>query len=515
MLLARSSLISQIDNYSETELGISVIELMDRAGRAVAFEVRKRVVCGSRVVILAGKGNNGGDGYSAAIHLMDDYNVTVYDVFSQGQKNATGQFYLNKFTELGGEVIPLTLDGETKDKIRSADCIVDAIFGTGFRGELPEIITPLAAVVSSSVGAIKIAIDVPMGVNADNGSVILSSATAMQLTVALSFIKPGLVSFPAKSYVGEIVYNDLGLPLDKLVRKFDFKYILTDKNVSRELLPHREENTNKGSFGKLFVITGSQTFKGAAYLSCEAALRGGVGYVYYNGNQALCNELLAKYPEIIYKSNDNLENLSEEEAEILVKEADKCSAILVGSGCTTSGGLLTLVRKLLSTEGSPVIIDADAINVLSDLDGAGVVHIKEAKRKVILTPHPLEFARLSGNAVSFVQLNRIDAARKFAAENKCILALKGAATVVTDGDTVYVNSTGSSALAKAGSGDVLAGFLSSMIASGADVLNATALSVYIHGAAADALAKEYSAFGITPSDLPLEMAKQLAMLNTE
>ena len=133
-------------------------------------------------------------------------------------------------------------------------------------------------------------------------------------------------------------------------------------------------------------------------------------------------------------------------------------------------------------------------------------------RTVILTPHPLEFARLSDSAVSDVQLHRIEAAVKFAAENKCVLVLKGAATVTTDGTEVYINSSGSSALAKAGSGDVLAGFLTSLVASGMPALSGAALAVYLHGLAADALAREYSAFSVTPSDLPLELGRQIARL---
>ena len=512
MLLALSSLISEIDKYSEEELGVSVSLLMDRAGSAVADEVRKRVKPGSRVVVLAGKGNNGGDGYAAAIRLMNDYDVTVYDVFSSGQKTDAGKGYLEGFVNLGGKVKPFVLDDETKSILAEADCIVDAIFGTGFKGEIPEVISRIAAVVSSSARAVKIAIDVPMGVNADNGSVNLSSVAAMHATVALSFVKPGLVSFPAKSYVGDIVYCDLGLPLDKLALRFDFKYKLVDRDVALSLLPERGENTSKGSFGKLCLITGSEKYRGAAFLTCEAALRGGAGYVMYYGRESLCGELLTNYPEIIYKSIEDISALTEESAEKLTNELNKCSAILIGSGSGISEGLLLLIRKLLSTEGAPLIIDADAINVLADFGKEGRVAVKEAKRRVVLTPHPLEFARLSGNDVSSVQLNRIDAARKFAAENNCILVLKGAATVITDGERVYVNSTGSNALSKAGSGDVLAGFIASLIASGTSPLDAGALSVWVHGAAADALAKEYSTFGVTPSDLPLEIARQLGKL---
>jgi len=512
MLLALSSLISEIDKYSAENLGIPTIELMKRAGRAVAEAVRDRVKCCSSIVILAGKGNNGGDGYAAACLLKAEYDITVFDVFSSGQKTEEGRFFLEGFKAMGGRVVNLDLTDSQIEIIKNADCIIDAIFGTGFSGEIPENLYKLASVVSATYGNCKIAIDVPLGVNADNGSVNLAAATEMQATVALSFIKPGLVSFPAKAYAGEIIYDDLSLPLDKLKEKFEFKYCYVDEKAAKCLLPKREENSNKGSFGKLLMITGSKKYRGAAHLSLEAALRGGAGYVSFLGSAELCSNLSLKFPEAIYLERKDVSELTTEEIANIKKETDKYSAILLGSGVGCSEALTALIKSLLLTEGCPIILDADAINSLSELGKEGAICIKEAKRRVVLTPHPLEFARLSGNDVSFVQLHRIEASTKFAAENRCILVLKGAATIVTDGKRVYINSSGSSALAKAGSGDVLAGLVSSVIASGQGELEAAAFSVYVHGKAADALAKELSTLGVTPSDLPKEIARQICEL---
>lgn len=510
MILARSSRISEIDRFAEETLGISTIELMKRSGSVIANTVRSRVPAGARIIILAGKGNNGGDGYAAAVELMSDYDIMIYDIFSAGQKNACGKYFLTKFTEAGGRVANFELSDEVENCIKAADCIIDAIFGTGFSGDTPEIIAGLSRIVNETKRCVKIAVDVPIGVNADTGSVNTTYACNMNATVVLSFIKPGLVSFPAKSYVGQIVFDNLGLPIDRILSSFSFSFYYVDAQMAKAFLPHRADNSNKGSFGKLLCITGSKKYRGAAALSLEAALRGGVGYVTYVGDSELCDMLTARLPEAIYRRIDSLDTLTDEQIEVIAEMSEKHTATLVGSGSGDTDSLFRLCKRLLSVKGGPLILDADAINVLARNSEVGLALIRGACRTVILTPHPLEFSRLCNMNVSDIQLHRIEAATKFAAENRCILVLKGAGTITTDGKEVYINSSGSSALAKAGSGDVLAGFLAAVIASGIPAPHAAALAVYYHGMAADSLAHELSAFGVIPSDLPREIGKQIA-----
>ncbi|MBR2351112.1 MAG: NAD(P)H-hydrate dehydratase [Clostridia bacterium] len=513
MKLARSELITEIDAYAQNTLGVSVMTLMERSGEAVASVVRHRVKEGGRVVILAGKGNNGGDGYATAIKLMDAYDVKVIDVFGEGQRTEEGKHFLNEFKRLGGNYEILELTDAKKQEIRTAECIVDAIFGTGFRGEIPEIVKQLSVIISESLGAEKIAIDVPIGVDADDGSVehCAFSATA---TVELCFIKPGIVSYPARSFVGEIIFDDLGLPRATIREHFKdrLRYALIDSKWAAETLPLRESNSNKGSFGKLLMITGSKRFRGAGRLSLSAALRGGVGLVTYVGDPVLVHDFSAEYPEAVYKAMTLGDEITEDTISEIAELSAKHSATLIGSGSDNTDGLAALTRRLLATEGGPLILDADAINVLAQNAEEGRAAIKAAKRKVILTPHPLEFARLSGLDVAYVQLNRMEVAIDFAKEHNCTLVLKGAGTLVTDGDYVFVNKSGSSALAKAGSGDVLAGLLGALASFIGNANEAAALAAFFHGKAADALAKELSTFGVTPSDLPLAIAKQVAKI---
>ena len=509
MILSTSLHTKAIDSFAEKELGIPVVTLMHRAGLAVAKAVRERVAEGSKVVILAGKGNNGGDGYAAAVELMDQYSVSVYDIFCAGQKTDEGNHFLSLYKEKGGKVINFDefcpLEG-----MANAACIVDAIFGTGFKGEISPRLCELSRFISTIVGIHKIAIDVPIGVNADDGSINLDAVCAMTATVALSYIKPGLVSYPGRGYVGNLIFDDLGLPLDIISEKFNFTHYYIDESLAKSLIPKREDNSNKGSFGKLLAIVGSEKYKGAAHLALEAALRGGVGMVSFFGENKLISSLMPKFPEVIYNESSPICNITDNEIRKARELSAKSTATLIGCGSGHEAGLLRLTKSFLRTEGSALVIDADALNALADEREESKKLLKKSKRKIVLTPHPLEFSRLVGLSTSEVQLNRISVAERFAKETGTVLVLKGASTIVTDGEMTYVNSTGSSALAKAGSGDVLAGLIASLIAAGSDPLSAAVLSVYYHGIAADSLAMEFSAMGVLVSELPAEISRQIA-----
>lgn len=510
MKLAKSSDIHKIDDYAASVLGIPVRELMQRSGHAVAVAVRARVPKGARIAIFAGSGNNGGDGYAAACELLPEYDVSVYDVFGKGQKSEEGKFFAERFCAAGGRILPFSDDPAC---VVDAECLIDAVFGIGFHGELPEQAHTIARLFRRAV-ATKLAVDVPLGVNPDDGSVT-PDAISVTATVCLSFAKAGLYSYPARGYVGEILCDDLGLPTERLSSVFPMPCEQIDASFAREHLPKRRENTSKGDFGKLLLLTGSETYRGAAALSTEAALRGGVGYVTYLGAEPLVHDLSAKFPEVIYKKVSSVADLSEEEIAAVTALSEKQNATLVGCGSEDTAGLFRLVRALLCAEGGTLILDADALNTLSHDRDAACELLALAKRKVILTPHPMEFSRLCGKSVEEIQLHRMSEAMAFAEKTHTVLVLKGAGTVVTDGVFCRLNATGSSALAKAGSGDVLAGFLAALAATGSDPLDAASLAVYYHGLAADTLAHEFSTFGVTPSDLPKQIAREISLTQSE
>ena len=223
MKIFKTNQIKEIDRLTIKNTPISSFLLMKRAARAFFETLLPHLSPEKKIYFTAGSGNNGGDGYALASMILDDYDCVIYDVFDKGQKTEEGNYFLSKIKEKGGSIIPLTLDDETLNTIKNADCIVDAVFGTGFVGEMPKVVGELIAAVNSSHHAFKIAIDVPLGVNADDGTISSEYACSVNLTVSLCFIKPGLVSYPARSFVGRIVYDDIGLPLDKLEEEFRFK----------------------------------------------------------------------------------------------------------------------------------------------------------------------------------------------------------------------------------------------------------------------------------------------------
>ena len=284
--------------------------------------------------------------------------------------------------------------------------------------------------------------------------------------------------------------------------------IKTSFEFAKEVLPKRSADSNKGTYGRLFIYAGSERYKGALHLALESALRGGVGYVEVGAAGELLASLLPKFPEAIYKKYPEAEKLSANEMDRLISDQRRATATLVGCGCGASPVLYELIERLLLEDGGTLVIDADAINSLALQKEQALQLIKNSVRKVILTPHPLEFSRLTGISVQDIERDRVGIAADFAKRYSATLLLKGNGSVIASEDELYVNASGSSALAKAGSGDALAGLIGALAAT--KVLSPaklTALAAYIHGRAADTLALEYSQYGVTPSDLPVAMAR--------
>lgn len=497
MRLCEPDMIPIIDRYAIESLGIPESELIRRSGDAVADAVRRTAPGAEKIAIFAGCGNNGADGYAAAINLAREASVTVFCVFPYKKKESVLPL-MQRAEESGVKILPLPENLE--ETLRSFDVAVDAIFGTGFSGKCPERVINIAEALNSSPIKV-VAVDVPIGTDALGGK-CETYALRADTTVELSYPKVGLLSYPAREYVGELVVSDIGLDTERIHNSFDFSSFYVDSELAAELLPKREKNSHKGNFGRVLLICGSREYRGAAHLAAEAALRGGAGYVTFAGDGELCREIRLKFPEIIFTEADRT-------------ESDKLACLssnavtLVGCGCGADEELAGLVEKLILTEGAPLVLDADAINSLAIYSSADVLNKK--RRKIILTPHPLELARLMGVSVSEINASRLSVAREFAAKYGVTLILKGAASITADGERVYINSSGSSALAKAGSGDVLAGLVASLTAQAQGSPTETcALAAYLHGRAADLLSAELSEYGVTPSDLPRKIAQIIA-----
>lgn len=273
---------------------------------------------------------------------------------------------------------------------------------------------------------------------------------------------------------------------------------------AKAALPKRQKESNKGSFGKALIIAGSDAYMGAAHLTLESALRGGAGYVGCLNDSRICDSLLMKYPEAIYH------RVSLDDITAALDIARGYSSVVVGPGLGCSERVCRLVEALIVDEGGVLIIDADGLNSISRYSGAAI--FKERKREIIITPHPLEFSRLTGVDASVINAERVDAACSFAKEYGVSVLLKGHGTVVTDGERVFVNTSGNSALSKGGTGDVLSGLCVSLAASMPDKTLAAILAAFIHGIAAERESLELSTFGVLPSELPRRIAEVICRI---
>ena len=282
-----------------------------------------------------------------------------------------------------------------------------------------------------------------------------------------------------------------------------------DATFAASLLPVRPEDGNKGTFGRALLFCGSERYRGAAALAAEGALAGGAGLVELASSESVVSLVLTREPSVVGTAYAT----SGIGAALPLKLTAKATAVLVGCGSGRSERLCLSLFELLGTPGCPAVLDADALNSLSLMRETSLERLKAAARPVILTPHPLEFSRLSGLSTEEVAADRTGVASRFAKEYGVTLVLKGKGTVIASPDgSVAVNTTGGSGLAKGGSGDVLAGLLVSLAATGLAPRDAAALAVFLHGTAGDSLTAEYSPIGVRPDDLPREIARQAARL---
>lgn len=489
------------ERYLINEKGISSLRLMKAAAYGMYVRVKDTVEKECGICVLCGKGNNSGDGYELARLLYaDGYEVICVRVFSGAPSTDIAHICYDGFVQAGGKII----DGneEALRSIASSDVIIDAVFGIGFKGiiEKESFLYRIFALVNGLV-AKKIAIDVPSGVNSSDGSVENIAFCAHE-TFAVSVIKTGMISYPAKKYCGKVSVIDIGIH-ENIIERFGNACTVPDDLYIKSVLPERKEDSHKGDFGKLLCICGSENMTGAAVMSVSAALRAGAGLVTLASGKSVTDVVKLVCYEAIYKTTD-----FEDDGEVyaLLQSVNDYDSVLIGCGFGTGEKKRYLIEEIIKNYCGRLIIDADGINLIS----CNIDVLREAKGTVILTPHPGEFSRISGISVPEINSNRIKCAHSFAHTYRCITVLKGAGTVVSDGERFSVNMTGNPGLAKGGSGDVLAGLIAGLAANKEiSPFDAALSGVYLHGKAADVLKDKYSEYGLLPSDIVKEIAALL------
>ncbi len=498
------------DKYAVERLNIHGTVLMDRAADALFDALKAHIGKQKNFAILCGKGNNGGDGWALAVKLLNISENVVCVSVSDKPTSADALYFYDKCLERIGysslNITDASVDFfSCAEAIKQADVIVDGIFGTGFSGEILKdgVIAKTIELANENKKAFKLAIDIPSGADALYGKV---SQTVFRADLTVSFAKPkiGMFSYPAKEFCGKIKIADIGIP-NEVFESFDSKYEIADNDAVKKYLPFRAANSNKGTFGKVLIYAGSENMPGAAQLAVSGALRCGAGLVCLASDNSVTDIIKSKFAEPIYFPISDSDN----DTDRLIEYSRSCSAILIGCGLGKDKKTTERIKRLICECDLPIILDADGINAISD----NINILSEAKNKIILTPHPLEFSRISKLDVSDILNSRIECADEFAKKYNCILLLKGAGTVISDGGKrICINPVACSALAKGGSGDVLSGMIASFASQGAGLYESAVIAAYLHGVAGIELSRTFSEYGVIPSEIPEKAARIIARL---
>ena len=490
--------------------GISTDALMENAGLEVARSVRRILgrVVGTHTLVLVGKGNNGGDGLVAARRLRSwGGHVAVCLVGDRPDGDP-------KLAPVLAQRTPIVAPGtpELGAALESADIVVDAVLGTGrsrpIGGPLEALLGDVAAEKRKRPSLCLLAVDLPTGIDADTGTVDPACAGA-DVTVALGRPKVGLYRFPGAESAGRVEVADIGLPPDM---DGDVPVDLMTRTWAASTLPPRPLSGHKGTFGRVMIVAGSHNYVGAALLAAGSAGRVGAGLVTLAAPASLQAAIAPRVVEATHLPLDEAAPgvHSPRSARQVVEAAPACQALLVGCGIGQASDTQEMLRRLLlSWEPLPAtVIDADGLNFLAGQDGWWY----RLTGSAVLTPHPGEMARLTGRSTAEVQSDRTATALDAAERWGCVVALKGAFTVVASPrGRAYVSPFANPALASAGTGDVLAGAIAGLLAHGLDPMDAAALGVYLHGAAAEAAAHDGRA-GLLAGDLLPALPRAIAAL---
>ncbi len=471
------------------------LKLMENAGAEFASAVLENTPepDGKKVIVLCGKGNNGGDGFVAARLLSKRMNVTAALMTDSAPTGIAGE----EFARMQGAGVKIVSYSEILSD--DADVICDAVFGIGFHGELPENVSLVFTRLLQS-RALKFAVDIPSGINALTGAVSRCAFPA-DITVTFGAVKLGMTLPPASGMCGEIIVAPIGL--EQALASPGNAMRRIDERTALSYLPHRDEYSHKGSFGRLLVIGGSRAMSGAAALNVRSALSSGAGLVRLASVRSVIDRVASgiyecTFAELAENTRGEISPTSLDTVEEYLMNADT-AAIGSGLGATEDTALLVKETiRICGRKGIPLVIDADAINVL-----AGQGHIIKQCRAV-LTPHPRELARLLGVELASVMEDRYAAAVKLSELTRAVVVSKGYPTYIISPDgRAAVSYTGNAGLSKGGSGDVLTGLISGILTSnrGERVFESACAGVYIFGAAADITAQRLSMSGMLPSDV--------------
>lgn len=476
--------------------GVSVSGLMDTAGEALGRRVLSvaQKLMRKNILIICGTGNNGGDGYVAADFLLS----SAADVVIVKCGEPKTELAKAAYSRVKGrcEMVSLSNAVVHPSLTDASEIVVDCVYGIGFRGELSSELQMLFLRFSLS-DAYLIACDAPSGVNSLNGK---AAPNAFDADETLTFHRPklGLLLSPAKELCGRIITADIGIGdyVDEYAKVVLFN---TDRAFASSLLPFRIEDSHKGTFGRLTMVCGSGAYPGAAMISTKAALRSGVGLVNLCTTDNVITASVSAMPECTYTRVPCDENgfMTEDAAEIILRSMDRSAAAVIGCGLGKTEATEKLVTELIRRAKCPLIIDADGINCLS----AHIDVLKEKQTEIILTPHPAELARLCGTDTPSVMQDLFGHVCELSEQYGVTVHAKNTQTLTVREHIGFLTDFGCSALAKGGSGDMLAGLIGGFVSQGVAPDHACVLADCVMGTSARMLCREQSSRGILASDI--------------
>jgi len=514
MFLVTSEEMQQIDRQTIESFGLPGRVLMENAGRGATqiFFDSFHDILNKKIGVVAGRGNNGGDGFVIARYLFQkQIKVTVYLLSEKNLVKGDAASNLDLLDVLGVEVIEMPdLDSFEKHKnsMLSKDIWIDAILGTGLKSDVKGYFKDVITFINSLKKSV-FAVDMPSGLNSDTGQ-ICGICMQADTTATFAFPKNGHFLYPGADYTGNLKVVDIGIPQYIVAQVEPLQYLLKAEWIC-SFFHKRPADIHKGDTGHLIAVAGSVGKTGAAVMTAISAMRAGAGLVTLavpeSINHVLETQVIEAMTHPLPETNGGMLDESSFDMIIDLLKGKKCLAI--GPGLGTAPGTKMLVQKIVKESLLPVVIDADGINNI-----AGNTDIlKNNAAPVILTPHPKEMSRLTNTTVSSIQKDRIKSARNFAVEYNVYVVLKGAGTVIAHPDgKVFINPTGNSGMASGGMGDVLTGIIAGFICQGYSPGLSANAGVYLHGAAADALAEEKMPFGYLATDLLKIIPEQIGRL---
>jgi len=522
MILLTAAESRELDRLCQVKYGVPSYALMTRAGEAVAHAVARLWpdTMAAGVLVVAGKGNNGGDGFVAARALLDagdDVRVVLLARVAELKGDATRAHA--DFAARGGAVQEVTEEGGFDAALAGANpgVVVDAVFGTGLNAEvkgLPRHAIERINQIGASRGVPILAVDIASGVNSDTGAVMGAAVEAV-VTVTFGYAKYGHVSYPGAQLCGELEIAEIGFvpealhdvaPCGRLIERAD----------AAALLRPRAANTHKGTYGHLLIIAGGRGKSGAAILTARGALRCGAGLVTAAVPDAVASTVAIGQAELMTEPMPSSEGHFDAAATIASLEplVGGKTALVVGPGLGSSEDSARLVQWLIekgAQPGRPLLIDADGLNVLARI---GPAIVKSAAGPVVLTPHPGEMARLLGSSTAAVNADRIGAAKRLAATTAAVVVLKGARSVIASPEgKIDINSSGNPGMAVPGMGDILSGVVGALLGQGLEPADAVKLGVFLHGCAADRLAAGVGPVGYLASEVADELPATIGALS--